>query len=142
MDLLKRREEIIAEHKAQEKYDPHWSKEAQAGRAISARPIAFLCDDEVVVVGEDVTKIIEGLKPFVARAEREAELAKNDPVLAEALKKKLSTPIYAHALAKCSKAVHAPVPAEIRVPQQTWNAYLYSLNEQGINVVLTDGTGA
>src|SRR4051794_35051255 len=99
MDLTERREEIIAEHQAQERYDPHWKAEADRGRKISERPIAFLCDDEVVVVGPCVGKIRDGLAAFFEKigADRDALAARLS-----------GEPAFAQAAEKCRKALQEP----------------------------------
>lgn len=127
MNLLEKRAALIAEHQAMEKYEPHWKALAEKGDQLSERPIAFLCDDEVVVVGDCVEKILDGLLAFMERADDYQDRAKREPAVAQAL-------------AKCGRAVGAAVPEEIRVGQQIWNAYLFGLNEVGVKVVLTDGS--
>lgn len=129
LNLLKRREEIISDHKAMEKYHPHWKTEMEAGRSLSTRPIAFLCDDEVVVIGDDVTKIIEGLEGFINKfssSPRDNDRAKREPT-------------FAVAVYKASRLI-ATKPTEIRVSQNVWNAYTLALGEVGVEVVLTDGS--
>ncbi len=120
MDLLKKRGEILTDHAAMEKHNPAWK-----GTGLQDRPVAFLCDDEVVVIGECVGKIFAGLTTFMATADKDR--AKNNPQ-------------FSQALGKISKLLESPAPAELRVSQQTWNAYLLGLNEAGVTVVLTDGS--
>ena len=125
MDLTKRRADIIAEHAAMEKYDPYHKMLAAQGDRISERPIAFLCDDEVVVTGDCATKVREGLRRFVARSAEFQERAKREPAIAQALVK---------------AAREATATGDLRVPQQIWNAYTLALGEVGVKAVLADGT--
>jgi len=135
MDLNKRREDIITEHKAQEKYDPYWKAEAEKGRKISERPVAFQCDDEVVLVGECVPKVMTALSQFV--------IAHGD-----AYKSLDTAPPEHHKRYGVAKAVsllgrHGEEgPHELRVPQQAWNGLLFCLETMGVDVVLADGTHA
>lgn len=132
MDLIKRREEIIAEHTAQQKYHPHWKTEASAGRLIAERPIAFICDDEVVVLGEDVAKVLAGIKQFVEKHGSEFD----DPTIQAAKMHDFNC------LKRCKKLLAAPPNGDLRVSQNVWNAYAFGLGEVGVFVVLTDGTFA
>lgn len=130
MELSERREEIIANHKAQERYDPHWKAAADRGSRLSEQPVAFLVDDEVVVIGDDVTKIYDGLQKFV-------EMADED----EAWEGRAARePSVAQALAKARQALERDQPEELRLPQQWWNAYLFALDAAGVRVTLADGT--
>lgn len=134
MDLLKRREEILAEHRAQEKYDPYWLAEANAGRKLSERPIAFLCDDEIVILSACVGKVLEALRQFVAAA---------TPIFAdpEAVLTQENYKRHAFAKAKLLLSRHGEEPpSELRVPQQTWSAITHGLAEAGVLAVTTEGT--
>jgi hypothetical protein len=126
MDLAKKRAEIATEHAAQEKYDPHWLAAAKAGEKLSDRPIAFVCDDEVVVIGTCVPKVLAGVAAFRARAAEYADRTR-EPVVAQALKR-------AEALAATPGDA-----AELRMSQQHWNAVLFCLGEVGVTCVLADG---
>lgn len=133
MDLDARRAEIFADHQAQEKYDPHWKGEAEKGRRLSLRPLAFICDDEVVVLGDDVGKVLAGVAAF------ESALA---PAMADP-DRALAVPNYkrqAFARARKLLADNAPPPAELRVSQAVWNHVACALEEAGVLVVLADGT--
>jgi hypothetical protein len=139
MDLVAQRAAIVADHKGMEKVPqspwhpkhPIMREAMDKGETLlSNRPIAFLCDDEVVVVGECIKKIYDGLKKFV---EREAK-GWDDPA-------KCAAKLHDYNCVKrCRKFVEQPAPKEIRVPQGTWNSYLHGLNEVGVQVVLTEGT--
>lgn len=129
MSLTKKRDELIAEHKAMEKYDPHWKALAEKGDLISERPIAFVCNDEIVVVGDCVDKILEGLKRFKMTWDAKSE--ERDERMAR-------EPSFAHAVSKVDRLLDQN-PAEIRVPQQVWNGIVLSLAEVGILVCLSDG---
>lgn len=126
MDLLNARDAVLREHKSAEKYDPYHQSLAAAGDRISERPVAFIVDDEVVVVGECVAKVMDGLKAFLSRDAEYADRAGREPVVAQAL-------------AKARKLTEA-APTEIRVSQQTWNSLLFALGEVGVKVALSDGT--
>jgi hypothetical protein len=135
VDLLKKRDALIAEHQAQEKYDPHWKAEAEKGRKLSERPIAFICDDTVIVPGEEcIRKIFGGLKRFLDIWDAAPDVAS---------KKAATEPAFAQALAKARQACRyeGPLP-HVSVPQQVWNAYLYALNSVGLEVVISDGGAA
>lgn len=130
MELLEKRDAIIAEHQAQEKYDPHWKAEAEQGRKISERPVAFLCNDEVVVVGEDVGKIRAGLEDFFDRISADGD----------ALAYKLaSEPAFAQAVEKSKVLLDGPPADELRLSQNHWNAVAYALQEAEVLVVMADG---
>lgn len=127
MSLAEKRIKIISEHQAMEKYDPYWRDLAKQGDRVSERPIAFLCDDEVIVLGDCVPKIMAGIKIFIDKiAVRQQDHLCTEPATAQAIR-------------KCTTLYSETPPAEIRVPQQWWNAYLFGLNEAGVNVVLADG---
>lgn len=139
MDLLRRRADLIALHLLTERVpESPWSPEHPAMRLklasgeapLSERPIAFLCDDEVAVVGECVTKVVAGLRLFAERAGKQAALYNG---------RSAREPVVAHALKKIGQLLERPPQDEIRVPQQVWNAYLFGLGEVGVNVILTDG---
>lgn len=130
MDLVKRRDQIIAEHKAMEKHNPAIKAQAARGDRLSDRPIAFLCDDEVVVIGDDVGKVLAGVQKFVDEHSQRFD----DPAVQAAL---------AHdhgCLKRCRKLLASPPSGELRVGQQVWNSYLHGLGEVGVQVVLADGT--
>jgi hypothetical protein len=128
MTLLEKRDRLLAEHTAQEKYDPYWKAEAAAGRALSKRPIAFLCDDEVVLVGPCVVAVFDGLRNF-------QQLVSTD---ASWQKRSLSEPAVAYSIARIKRVVGEP-PAELRISQQVWTAYLLGLNAVGLTCCLSDG---
>lgn len=127
MDLLKKRAAVVAEHAAMEKYDPAWK-----GTGLSTRPVAFVCDDEVYVVGECVAKVHRGLREFADRFGPAYDDEKRRPGWKYQL----------IAMDKCRKflAEHPDPPEAIRVPQYVWNSYLFALGEVGVQVVTTDGT--
>ena len=131
-DLKAKREGIVAEHKAIEKHDPHHRAEAEKVRAagrptLSERPIAFQCDDEVVVVGECVGVVVAAAAKFVGRADEYEERAKFEPVVAMALK-------------VCRRVAESSVAtSELRLTQQHWNCLMFGLTEVGVQCVLTDG---
>jgi hypothetical protein len=99
---------------------------------MSERPVAFLCDDEIVVLAADVPKIVGALQKFIASTSAA-------DVQVKWLKRAASEPVVAHALSRIEKLLANP-PAEIHLPQQWWNAILFGLNEVGCEVVLTDGS--
>lgn len=125
--LAEKRAEVIERHKAQEQFDPHWKAEAAAGRKISERPVAFLCDDEVVVTGDCVGKVMEAVKTFL-------DLASHGPLTRADSENHL-----AYAIAKCQQIASRPATAELRVSQQRWNAICYAMSIVGVECVLTDG---
>lgn len=130
MSLSERRAAIIAEHVAQEKYDPHWKGEAEKGRRISERPVAFVVNDEVVVLADDVPKVMAAVEAFFAKisADRDALLAK----LA-------SEPAFAQSVEKCKLLLERPPAGELRVSQNCWNCVAYALQDVEFLVVLADG---
>jgi len=128
MDLLKERARIIVEHEAMERYHPYWRELAEKGDRISERPIAFVCDDEVVVVGDDVQRVYDGLQAFADRAAEYVHRRKVDGLLNAALN-------------RVTKTLDADVPNEIRVSTQVWNSYLYALDLVETPIVLADGSG-
>lgn len=124
MSIEKKREALVADHKAMEKYDPYWKTLAEKGDRIGDRPVAFLCDDEVVIVGACVAKVTAGLAEFLGRGDEYVDRTAREPAVAQAM-------------SKARKYVDAT--DEIRVPQQVWNALAFALGEVGLKVVLTDG---
>lgn len=129
--LAERRAAVLTEHAAQEKYDPFWAAEAKAGRPLADRPVAFLCDDEVVVVGGCVPKVMAGVRAFLDRADEYGERAAREPSLR-------------HALGTCRKIAdrHADDGPELRLPSQWWNAVTYALGESGVLCCVAQGDGA
>lgn len=139
MDFLKKRDELIGEHKAQVKHDPGWK-----GSDLVDRPIAFIDDEDVVVVGDCVTKVFDGLKQFKAHVD--------DPKQGWAAKA-TREPVVALVLKRLTTLLAQEPGAEFRTDQRTWNCVLYALEHcnpikdekgnvtgySGINVVLTDG---
>lgn len=139
MDLMKRREEILALHKAHEMVPqspwspahPLMKQELDHGvLKISDRPIAFLCDDEVVVLKPDVPKILAGILKFV----EEYGPKFDDPAVAASRGHDFNC------LKRCRKLLQAAPTGDLSVSQGTWTAYLYGLGEVGVDVVLSDGT--
>ena len=128
--LLKRREEILTEHKAQERLDPYWAREAREGRKLSTRPIAFVCDDEVVLFKECVGKLRDGLTEFFTRSGADRDL----------LEQRLANePAFAQAVEKARRVLAAEETDELRVPQAWWNALTFAMQEAGHEVVTADG---
>lgn len=131
MDLWQRRATIIAEHQAQEKFDPYWKAEAAAGRKLSERPIAFLCDDEVRLFGECISKVHAGLEKFLVQVEAlpdHGQARANEPTFVAAVK-----------LARlCTTS--PPGNDSWSFPQQRWNSITYALAQAGIEIVITEGT--
>lgn len=128
MDYLKQAEVIVAEHKAMEKYDPFWKSEADKGHRLSDRPIAFLRDFEIIVVGDSVTKVLDGLRSYLnTYGTRDEELAQRDVRVRMALiriKRLLA---------------QSPPPTELLMETGAWNSMLYGLNMMNIDVILTEG---
>lgn len=134
MDFKQARQAIVDEHKAMEKHDPFQREEAERAKragepTLCQRPIGFLCDDEVVVVGDCVETVIDGLNKFLDLCDsKDSDL--NDRAGRE--------PVVAQAIAK-SKKVLENTGDELRVPTQTWNALMFALGEVGVKAVLTEG---
>lgn len=128
MSLLEKQAKLLAEHQAMEKYDPHWKAEAEAGRKISERPVAFLCDDEVVIVGDDVAKIRDALAKFIELTETESWH-----------KRAAREQVAAYAESKVKAILSRPAGDELRMHQQHWNAVALAMGEIGQEVVLSDG---
>ena len=137
MTLQEKRAKIAEDHKAQAKYDPHWQAEAKAGRCITKRPVAFKCDDEIVVIGDDVAVIVAAVKKFKAKADADpsyAERAKSDGQMA-------------YTISRVDKFLATPAGPEIRVGTQVWNALLHAMREANtddagkctFDVVLAEG---
>lgn len=125
VDLTAKRAELAAQF-ATQIFEPHWAELAKGGDKLTDRPVAFICDDEVVVIGDDVAKVYAGLTKFQQTAAADwASSPEPQKVLC---------------LAKVKRALAAPPPAEIRVPAQVWNCYLHALAEVGVQVVTSDGT--
>lgn len=129
MDFAQTRAAIISEHQAMERHDPHWKSEAAKGDKISERPIAFICDEELVFTGECVPKVFEGLKLF-------AEKAGTDKAL-QAREK--TEPAVAQAIAKARRLLAGEQPAELRLSGQAFNCVSFALGEVGLKIVTTDG---
>lgn len=126
-DLLKLRDKVLSEHAAQEKYDPHWVAEAKEGRRLSDRPVAFQCDDEVVVKGPCADKVRAALAAFAAR---EGEFA--DRLLVE--------PWLRQAFAVAKKFANRT--DDLVFTSQQWNGAAYALAESKLLVALADGKSA
>lgn len=131
MDLASKRAKVIADHQAQERFDPHWKAEADKGRKLSERPVALLCDDEVVVLGDCIAKVAAGLQKF------KELVAANAPAWEERRKKE---PSVAQAFNKIDRFLASNTSGELRLSQKDWNALLFGLNEADVHVVLTDGS--
>jgi hypothetical protein len=134
MDHLKRRQEIIDRFKTCEsvKQSPmHASNLASGEPTYSERPVAFLCDDEILVVGDCVGKLYAGLKKFIAVVDGSPESWSQ---------RAAREPWVGQAIAKTKKQLAIPEPTELRVTQQIWNGYMFAMQEVGLLVVLTDGT--
>lgn len=139
MKLLEKRRSIIDDHISQQKIEEtHWAKEAKSIRAegskrlpIAERPIAFICDDEIVVGGDCVGKVMDGLKKFVAMSKDHSH-----PIQ----KRRGAEAAVNNAIVKAEKLTSGEVPKELRVSQQTWNSINFCLAEVGIDCVLADGS--
>ena len=144
-DLLKKREEIIAFHKTHESVPesplspahPQMKAAMEKGAALhSERPIFFSCDDEAVVVGECVGKVLAGVKKFLAVVDATPESKEAWATRA------IREPTVRQALTRCRLLdATSPPPTELRMHQQYWNAILYGLQEVGVLVVGADGAG-
>jgi hypothetical protein len=127
IDLKAKRAEIAQRHQNLQEFNDYWAARAKDGDKIAERPVAFICDDEIVAIGDDVAAIFAGLAKFVAEKGAEFDAAAGEPA-------KLM------AIAKAKKALASPPPAEIRVSAQVWNSYLWALAEVGIQVATSDGS--
>lgn len=128
MDLLKKRAEIILEHGAMERHDPHWKDEAAKGRKISERPVAFLCNKHVVIVGDCAKKVLDKLEYFLS-------WANGNQSFQDRMEKE---PTARDAVVEAEALVEAK-PKEIRVTTQEWNSLMLGLNEIGFMVAMSDG---
>lgn len=135
MSLSAKRDELIALHKMYEMVpespwspkNPVMKEKLEAGeQLLSERPIAFLCDDEIVVLGDCIGKVVDGLGRFLERSTDYEKLAQHQPAVAQAL-------------AKAKRLVESRPIGELRMSQQHWNAILYCLNEIGMHVISTQG---
>lgn len=138
-DLQKRRKEMLNDHAAMEKHDPHWKAHAAdvksgfaKGTPIGQRAIAFRCDNdlesEVVVLSECVYKVTAGLQMFLKKA-------KNDKDLKERREKE---PLVKQAFAAAEK-FSTFKGNELRVSTQAWNSIVFCLSEAGVEVSMTHG---
>ena len=133
MSLLEQRARVLAEHAAAQKYDPYWIAEARDGRPIAERPVAFLLDDEVAVVGPDVATVLAGLRTFTADlAGRMSDIERAEAV-----------PVFVrHAYYRAKKLIekhNGDAPAMLRFGQQHWNSILCGLEHAHVLVALTAG---
>jgi hypothetical protein len=134
MSLTEKRAAVIERHRNQEQFDPHWKGVAEEAKKpgspakLSERPVAFVCDDEIVITGGCVGKVLSAVSKFLEIAADKSfhERAKGESDLA-------------YALAKCKQLTASPAPAELRLSQQRWNAVTYALSVVGVDCVLTDG---
>lgn len=119
--LLARREEVIADFLGREKYAPEKSPE---GVLLSQRPIAFVCDNRIRLVGECVDKVLHAINVW-SPPEDYVDVLDG---------------MYVRALAAARK-----ISAENRGAKQldltsaAWNQINYILELQGIQCVLTEG---
>jgi len=131
MDFTAKRQALAADFEKREaEYEEHFIAEAKAGGKISARPVAFLDDEEVVALPADAARIVAGLKQFQALVATDQEAWD---------KRARAEPAVAYALAKAAAAIAAPPESELRVGARVWNALMFALGEVGVKVVLADG---
>lgn len=133
MDMLAKRQAVIDRHKALEKKrGSGWHpadlgaerREERGELPLSERPVAFLDDDLVRVVGGCADRVVAALKAWLA--------AHGDAVTPA------STTLERHAKLKVARTLAAYVrDGEIAVPQQDWNGCMVALTAQNVQVVTT-----
>lgn len=152
--LKKKRAAVLAEHKAAAKYHPFWAEVAKkGGHCISQRPIAFLVDDEVIILDECVKKIVDRLAEFIALVDSKLMKAVSpdgnlvDVNMYEHIAK--TQPTINKAISFARKIVAANPTDELRVAQRDWNSVIFAMEEVGrdektgdptFHVVITDAT--
>lgn len=125
IDLKAKRTALVARAKNLEEMNDYWRDQAAKGNKISDRLIVFQCDDELVVLAEDVPTITAALTKF------DAEVA---PGWADSLE-----PAVRLCLKNVARYLAKP-PSELRVQGQVWNCYNMALTAVGVQVSITDGT--
>lgn len=126
-DLLRRRSEVVADHQAQEKYDPYWKAEAKEGHRLSERPVAIHLGDEIVFVGDCVTLVRLGFESFL-------HMVGDTPAQQEKEKRE---PGFALTVRRAKEVLATPAGPELRIVAERWNSYLPALEAAGLTVVLT-----
>jgi hypothetical protein len=80
MNLLEKRQEILAKHAGQSAYDPSWK-----GQGLELRPILFITDSQGLFLDGCVERVQKATAAFLVRVdqEREAELAAHSAAMAQ-----------------------------------------------------------
>jgi hypothetical protein len=127
INLKAKRAKIIAEHQAMQKHHAHWQEEAKKGRLLGEFPVVFSLDDEVLILAEDMPKIMAGLKQFTEQRAKEYSKRKSEPEVALML-------------SKVESILANPPTGDFRVRSQVWNCLSHALADVGLECSMADGS--